>query len=668
MQPAWRATALPICILTAALMLSTSAAAQDCLKCHADKAELAKHQTKKNRPLEPLLVDGERFGKSAHAAKGCVQCHDGYKRHPHLREAETYDCAECHEEAADVFKTSVHGRRQEGRKDVPIKCSTCHGVHDVMKPDDRESRLHPLNAIRTCSSCHGDANANEASVQQLLDLPYTDDIHAQGLLTREMNITASCISCHGGHDIRAKGDPASRTSRLNVQETCAQCHLGVAEGYVGSVHFEKLQADGHNGPACNDCHPPHGKFRARTDVSFDSVQACGRCHRERLGTFRRTYHGKVSTLGEGERVAGCADCHGTHETRAAVDPKSRIHRDNLVQTCSECHEHANPGFVQYLVHADPHDAKKYPGLYALETSMGWLLTGTFLFFGLHSLLWLLRSLVAGERRKRGARLVRRWSPFYLKLHIFFMCSFTLLALTGFPLLFSERPWAGKIMRFFGGTVVAGTIHRLSATVLIVCMLAYVVHIVRRLVKREKGLWTGPNTLLPRWKDAKDVLAHFAWFFGLKGRPRFDRWTYYEKFHFYAVFWGMVVIGGTGLLLWFPQQVTSVLPGWLLNVAVIVHSHEALLAVGFSFTVHMFQAILRPDRFPTNTVFYTGGMTEEAFKQDRPLEYERAVEAGTYEQRTEDRPPASQTRWVRLIGATVMVLGMALTFLAFFVRD
>lgn len=638
-----------------------------CLKCHADKAALTKAQTKKGRPVEPLLVDSKKFAASAHAATGCTDCHDGYDRHPHPREAETSTCADCHDEAAAVFEKSVHGKRKDGRSDLPVKCSSCHGVHDVLPSDDRESRLHPLNVIRTCSQCHGDAN-QEATVEELLALPYTDDLHAEALLERGLVATATCVSCHGGHDIGPKGDPAARTSRLNVQKTCGECHTGVAEAYVGSVHFERLQEQGHKGPACNDCHPPHGLRRARSDFTLDTVAACARCHEERSGTFERTYHGKVSALGFGGQVAACTDCHGTHETRAASDPESRIHPDNLVATCGECHKHANAGFVQYMVHADPSDAENFPGLHALETAMIWLLLGVFTFFGIHTVLWLVRSVAAGERphRKNGGRFVRRWRPFYTGLHVVFMCSFLALAFTGLPLHFAGRPWAARIMRFVGGPPVASSVHRFAAMVMMGCVAAYIVNVVYRfIVKREKGLWTGPNTMLPRWKDVTDFVGNFGWFLFLRPKPRFDRWTYWEKFDFWAVFWGMFIIGGSGLMLWFPETFTEVMPGWVLNAAIIIHGDEALLAVGFIFTVHMFHSNLRPEKFPMDRLYYTGRITEDEFREERPLEYARAIEAGEYEAMLDDPPRPRTRRRAFLVGAIVMFLGMALTLLAIF---
>ena len=104
----------------------------------------------------------------------------------------------------------------------------------------------------------------------------------------------------------------------------------------------------------------------------------------------------------------------------------------------------------------------------------------------------------------------------------------------------------------------------------------------------------------------------------RGRGRaYGRCTYWEKFDYFAVFWGMFIIGSTGLFLWFPEFFTIVLPGWFVNVATIIHSDEALLAVAFIFTIHFFNTHFRPDKFPMDPVIFTGRVPLEELKRDKP---------------------------------------------------
>ena len=94
-----------------------------------------------------------------------------------------------------------------------------------------------------------------------------------------------------------------------------------------------------------------------------------------------------------------------------------------------------------------------------------------------------------------------------------------------------------------------------------------------------------------------------WFVGKGPRPNYGRWTYWEKFDYLAVFWGVAIIGFSGLVLWFPVFFTKFFPGWVINVSQIIHSDEALLAVGFIFTVHFFNTHFRPEAFPMDTVIF-----------------------------------------------------------------
>ena len=94
-----------------------------------------------------------------------------------------------------------------------------------------------------------------------------------------------------------------------------------------------------------------------------------------------------------------------------------------------------------------------------------------------------------------------------------------------------------------------------------------------------------------------------------------------------MFWGVAVIGGTGLLLWFPEIFTRLFPGWAVNVATTIHSDEALLAVSFIFVVHFFNTHFRPEKFPIDTVIFTEGVPLEEFERDRPREYRQLVESG-----------------------------------------
>ncbi|HKI95166.1 MAG TPA: hypothetical protein VJ992_07730, partial [Gemmatimonadales bacterium] len=206
--------------------------------------------------------------------------------------------------------------------------------------------------------------------------------------------------------------------------------------------------------------------------------------------------------------------------------------------------------------------------------------------------------------------VRRFSGLQRTLHILVIVSFLGLVMTGLPLKYSYTDWAHVLIRLLGGLTAAGILHRMCAIITFGYFFTHVGYLVVKLItspERTKYLW-GPDSMVPQPKDVLDVFGMFKWFFGLGPRPKFDRYSYMEKFDYWAVFWGVAIIGTSGLFLWFPEFFARFLPGWVFNIARIIHSDEALLATAFIFTIHFFNVHLRPGKFPIDTVIFTGRAT------------------------------------------------------------
>jgi cytochrome b subunit of formate dehydrogenase len=248
------------------------------------------------------------------------------------------------------------------------------------------------------------------------------------------------------------------------------------------------------------------------------------------------------------------------------------------------------------------------------------------------------------------------------LHIMMIVSFMSLALTGLTLKFSYTTWAGLLSHLLGGYESAGYIHRFAAVIMIGLFLTHVIDLVRQ---RRRGYrsWRafifGPDSLMFNRKDLQDFIGNLKWFLGKGPRPRYGRWTYWEKFDYFAVFWGVFVIGSTGLALWFPELFTRIIPGSFLNVATIIHSDEALLAVGFIFTVHFFNTHLRPEKFPMDIVVFSGRMELEEFKRDKPAEYDALVKSGTLEDHLVEPYPPIVIRAIRVFGWTALLMGFSI---------
>jgi cytochrome b subunit of formate dehydrogenase len=248
------------------------------------------------------------------------------------------------------------------------------------------------------------------------------------------------------------------------------------------------------------------------------------------------------------------------------------------------------------------------------------------------------------------------------LHLGMITSFIALALTGMTLKFSYTGWAATLSRFFGGFETAGYIHRVAAVVMIGVFVTHLGDLMRRR-NREYGTWRallfGPNTMLPTRRDWKEFIGSMKWFLGLGARPRYGRWTYWEKFDYFAVFWGIAVIGSTGITLWFSVFLTRFIPGWVLNVATIIHSDEALLATGFIFTVHFFNTHLRPEKFPMDIVIFTGRMPVEELARDKPAEYESLVESGKLEENLVEAYPPIVIRTIRAFAWAALAIGFSI---------
>src|ERR1035437_2674703 len=258
--------------------------------------------------------------------------------------------------------------------------------------------------------------------------------------------------------------------------------------------------------------------------------------------------------------------------------------------------------------------------------------------------------------------VQRFSRLNRLLHILMIISFINLALTGMSLKFSYTSWAVFLSHLFGGFESAGAIHRFSAFIMVSVFAIHIVDLIRQ-KRKEKKSWIsmvfGQDSMMFNKKDLHDLIDSLKWFLGKGERPQYGRWTYWEKFDYFAVFWGMIVIGSTGLTLWFPEFFTQFIPGWAINVATIIHSDEALLAVGFIFTIHFFNTHLRPEKFPMDIVIFSGRYPLEEFKMDRPEEYRQLVEKGELEKYMVEPYQSIVLRTIKIFGWAALCIGFSI---------
>lgn len=362
----------------------------DCLRCHG-RAELV---AKDGRPL---AVNADHLRSSRHARVACSQCHSqvvASHERPCDAITQKVECASCHVEMAAQYQRSVHGQLlAKGDQNAPT-CKECHGTHEILGKVDARSATFPNNVPRLCGGCHREgqkAAVRYQGEQHRIVESYTESIHGKGLLRSGLTVTATCTSCHGAHEVLPASDPGSSVNRARVAGTCGRCHHGIEEQFRKSIHATKVGQTDKPLPECADCHSAHSIRRA-DDAGFklDTMNTCGKCHKEVAESYFDTYHGKVSQLGYA-KTAKCFDCHGAHDILPVADPASHLSRENVVATCQKCHEGATRRFAGYLTHATHHDPKKYPLLYWTFWAMTALLAGTFVVSGVHTLLWLPRA-------------------------------------------------------------------------------------------------------------------------------------------------------------------------------------------------------------------------------------------------------------------------------------
>jgi cytochrome b subunit of formate dehydrogenase len=269
-----------------------------------------------------------------------------------------------------------------------------------------------------------------------------------------------------------------------------------------------------------------------------------------------------------------------------------------------------------------------------------------------------------QKMGTGGRYIKRFTRAQRYLHAVLFTTFLGLAATGLPLRFSESIWARGLAAFVGGFGAILFVHKACAIVLTGAFLVHVKDIfTRAFVHHEKGIFWGNTSMVGNWKDVKDLLAHLRYFIGLGPKPQFERYAYWEKFDYWAVFWGMMVIGFSGYAMWFAPFFAHFLPGWALNAVLVIHSEEGLLAILFIFSIHFVNTHLRPGSFPMDMVIFTGVESEQEFKHKRPLEFERMLKAGRLETRLGEKPQSWQLNFSRVIGFTAIAIGLILLVLA-----
>lgn len=234
----------------------------------------------------------------------------------------------------------------------------------------------------------------------------------------------------------------------------------------------------------------------------------------------------------------------------------------------------------------------------------------------------------------GKMRLKRFTVVQRLFHLGLMLAFVIQATTGLARLYAQTSWGKGLTSLLGGPDQVLGIHKVVGVLLITLFAGHVLYALTRIK------WTQfparlfqPDSLIPQPADIGQFIRHTLWLAGLAPPPQFDRWTYWEKFDYWAVFWGMVIIGGSGVILYDPVATSRIMPGWSINLALWVHRIEAILAMGHVFIIHFFIAHFRRHSFPMDTVIFEGSMDLDEARHERPAWVARLEASGTIAQET-----------------------------------
>ena len=630
----------------------------DCASCHEKPG--------RTHLFHPRLA-GSPLPKGDDTA--CIACHGTHAvariksaAFPFTPAQQAESCGRCHPLVRGQFLASAHGRAlAAGRKEAPA-CLDCHRQPVSRRPGEKVRIELKLAQINLCESCH----LKKAAVgdQTLLGTRFVASfehgVHGAAL-GRGVVEAANCVDCHGSHEMNQAMVAGSRVNKSRLPETCAKCHQAQTAEYNVSVHAVALRRGNLDSPICTDCHGEH-EILAHTNPASPvysrnvAQQVCASCHAsvrltkkyglaaDSFQTFSDSYHG-LAVRGGAVEVVNCASCHSSHAIKSPLDPTSTVYKDNLAATCGQCHPGANQRFTIGRVHVSPEQRVESPILYWIANLYVILIFVVIGGMTVHNLSDFARKILRKLALQKGKipetpvahRLYLRMTVHERLQHAVLAISFILLVITGFMLHYPEAWWVVAIRDISSRAFIArGLIHRLAGVVLIAASLWHAGYLIftpdgRRLFR----------DLLPVWRDLTDPWKVLRYNLGFAPeKPRFGRFSYIEKTEYWTLIWGTVLMGATGVLLWFENTSIGLFTKLGFDISRTVHFYEAILATLAILVWHFYFVIFNPDIYPMNLAWLTGRVSEREMLDDHPLELERLKQGGPDADPKSAPPPAS----------------------------
>ncbi len=616
-----------------------------CGKCHEENVLSSKfHISEKiNKSCKECHAEcGTKMKKSVHRNLSCANCHsyviNNLDDHHKLPEGiPAADCYLCHRSIAKEYKESIHGLSVSEGINEAANCWDCHGSHSVYYVASDSSMVYPGNLASTCGTCHDDPLFNQkfnSAVKQPGKM-YSLSVHGKLIVIGDTN-APSCVTCHGGHNIENRIMPGSKIASVNISKTCGECHRKIEKEYENSIHYIALKKGVSKAPTCNDCHSEHSILAInildkRKEMKKIQDETCLECHQnlllsERYGlesqnayNYQDSYHGLAVKRGD-EKAAMCVDCHGVHNVLPKYHKDSKVNENNVLGTCRKCHVNATEVFSKSYSHANGENSQSSFIENIVTKFYFWLIIIVIGGMIIHNLIIFIHDLRKRYKLINQEIRVPRFTTNELIQHIILLVTFTILAITGFQLKYPESWWAERLTFIGLNEFTRQTVHRISAVLMIALSFYHLAYLL--VTPRGRAILMN---FFPKLIDFKHAFDNILYNLNLKKKhPEFDYYDYTEKVEYWALIWGTIIMGLTGVILWFPTMVGDWAPVWTIKVAEIVHFYEAILATLAIIVWHWFFVVFRPNEYPLSFTCIDGKMTITHYREEHKMKFKKIM--------------------------------------------
>jgi cytochrome b subunit of formate dehydrogenase len=597
-----------------------------------------------------VFLDEVIFSNSIHGDMECIDCHTDLVNFEddHEENLQKVQCAECHDDAQADYDRSVHSPANAVSHLITANCNSCHGYHNVLPSDDVNSPSHKTNIQNMCADCH-----SKPEVLEALHLRgagpaslYENSVHSKHIADNPDSRAPTCSDCHNAHLVLRITDPECPTSKINLPSTCGNCHEDIYKEYSESIHWKSLERGHFESPGCNDCHGEHDIISpddkdALTNRLNLSSQICQNCHSskvlmsrfgldaERMDSYLRSYHG-LSVLKGSADAATCNSCHETHAIKSRMDSSSSVHPANLSQTCAQCHNNVTPQFAKIDVHPINQESRN-PVAFFFKQAYIWLIVLIIGGMVVHNGIIYVHHVRIKRREHKLKPTYQRFRPWEVYQHMGMFLSFFILVVTGFALKFPEADWV-QLLTYLGlNEALRSLLHRIAAVVMTVVSLIQMFYFIFSKNGRRDF-----KALIPTRDDITNLWKNLRYFLGKEKRPpKFGRYSYDQKAEYLALIWGVIVMGSSGVVLWFPEFFMQFLPAWIFETSEVIHYYEAWLATLAIIIWHWFFVVYHPEKYPMDVTWMDGKISMEDLEHEHSLEYEEIINENKIDKIEED---------------------------------